>query len=258
MEPIFVHDREDRRQFGDLMPQRLGIVAGEGIAAPAALGRPALDDLADLLGRDQGADVTRMSGLAAPLLARGGGRRSSLQRGRVGGGRPGGVGGVPADPLLQLGDPTLDAIEGGGEGGLHIGRDTAPEGFGDRRYGTHVAGIRDGRHSSNSHPKTATRRLPKRVGAWGDLACIGIADWHPQGLGATPRRKPRGQARPEADRPFNRAFARRRIAVEHTIGRMRRYQALSQVDRHRRRGHTARVRAVAGLVNRMLDHRVAA
>jgi hypothetical protein len=46
--------------------------------------------------------------------------------------------------------------------------------------------------------------------------------------------------------------------VEHTIGRLRRYQALSQVDRHRRRGHTARVRAVAGLVNRMLDHRPAA
>jgi hypothetical protein len=46
--------------------------------------------------------------------------------------------------------------------------------------------------------------------------------------------------------------------VEHTIGRLRRYQALSHVDRHRRRGHAARVRAVAGLVNRMLDHRTPA
>jgi len=43
--------------------------------------------------------------------------------------------------------------------------------------------------------------------------------------------------------------------VEHGINRLRRSQALSQVDRHRRKGHTARVRAVAGLVNRMLDHR---
>lgn len=102
------------------------------------------------------------------------------------------------------------------------------------------------------------RRLPKRVGASGDLAYVGIADWHPRRLGATPRREPRGRPRPEADRRFNRAFARRRIVVEHTIGRMRRDQCLSQVDRHRRRGHTARVRAVAGLVNRMLDHRVAA
>jgi len=102
------------------------------------------------------------------------------------------------------------------------------------------------------------QRLPRGAGALGDLAYVGIADWHPEGLGATPRRKPRGQPRPEVDRRFNRAFARRRIVVEHTIGRLRRYQALSQVDRHRRRGHTARVRAVAGLVNRMLDHRVAA
>jgi hypothetical protein len=42
--------------------------------------------------------------------------------------------------------------------------------------------------------------------------------------------------------------------VEHSLARLRRYQALSQVDRHHRRDHTARVRAVAGLVNRMLDH----
>jgi hypothetical protein len=42
--------------------------------------------------------------------------------------------------------------------------------------------------------------------------------------------------------------------VEHAIGRLRRYQALTAVNRHGRKGHAARVRAVAGLVNRMLDH----
>ena len=82
MEPILVHHREDRRQLGDLMPERLGIIAGEGVAAPAALRRLALDDLADCLGRDQGAGMTSMAGLAAPLLARGGGRGPSLDRGR--------------------------------------------------------------------------------------------------------------------------------------------------------------------------------
>jgi DDE superfamily endonuclease/Helix-turn-helix of DDE superfamily endonuclease len=102
------------------------------------------------------------------------------------------------------------------------------------------------------------RRLPQGIGALGDLAYVGIADWHPRGLGATPRRKPRGRERSEGDRRFNRAFARRRIVVEHTIGRLRRFQALSQTDRHFRRNHTARTRAVAGLVNRMLDHRAAA
>lgn len=93
-------------------------------------------------------------------------------------------------------------------------------------------------------------RLPAGVGALGDLAYVGIAQVHPQG--ATPRKKPRGKPRPAEDVAYNTAFARRRIRVEHTIGRGRHYQALLQTDRHHRRGHTARVRAVAGLVNRRL------
>jgi len=93
-------------------------------------------------------------------------------------------------------------------------------------------------------------RLPQGVGGIGDLAYVGIDKLHPKGLGASPRRKPRGKDRPPEDSAYNRAFARRRIVVEHTIGRMRRYQALSQTDRQHRQHHSARVRAVAGLVNR--------
>jgi len=102
------------------------------------------------------------------------------------------------------------------------------------------------------------RRLPRGVGGVGDLAYVGMAALHPEGLGCAPRRKPRGQKRSLADRRYNKAFSRRRIVVEHGIGRLRRFQALSQTDRHFRRGHTARVRAVAGLVNRMLDQKKAA
>jgi hypothetical protein len=100
-------------------------------------------------------------------------------------------------------------------------------------------------------------RLPAGVGVGGDLAYVGADKLHPTGLAATPRRKPRGQERPPGDVEYNRAFARRRIGVEHTIGAMRQYQALSQVDRHHRKHHRERVRAVAGLVNRRLA-RVAA
>lgn len=97
------------------------------------------------------------------------------------------------------------------------------------------------------------KRLPAGVGGIGDLAYVGIAELHPEGLGAAPRRKPRGKERPPEDRKYNRAFSRRRIVVEHAIGRLRRYQAITQVNRHGRTGHAARVRAIAGLVNRMLD-----
>lgn len=101
-------------------------------------------------------------------------------------------------------------------------------------------------------------RLPAGVGAIGDLAYVGVDKAHPQGLGASPRRKPRGRPRPREDIEYNRAFAKRRVIVEHSIGRMRRYQAITQADRHHRRGHTERVRSIAGLVNRRLDRRRAA
>jgi len=93
-------------------------------------------------------------------------------------------------------------------------------------------------------------RLPPGLGALGDLGYPGLDTRHP--LGAIPRRKPRGRGRPPEDIAYNRAFARRRIAVEHTIGQVRRFQCLSQTDRHHRRNHAPRVRAVAGLVNRRL------
>jgi hypothetical protein len=99
-------------------------------------------------------------------------------------------------------------------------------------------------------------RLPAGVGALGDLGHVGIGGLHPPG--ASPRRKPRGKPRPPEDVRSNRAFSRRRIVVEHAIGRLRRFRAVAHVNRHRREGHAARVRAIAGLVNRMLDHRAAA
>ena len=98
-------------------------------------------------------------------------------------------------------------------------------------------------------------RLPAGVGGIGDLGYVGIGDVHP--AGACPRRKPRGKPRPPEDVRYNRAFSRRRIVVEHAIGRLRRFRAVTDVNRHRRAGHAVRVRAAAGLVNRMLDHRCA-
>ena len=47
-------------------------------------------------------------------------------------------------------------------------------------------------------------RLGEGMGALGDLAYIRIAEAHPQGLGATPRRKPRGKDQPPEDVCFSR------------------------------------------------------
>lgn len=101
-------------------------------------------------------------------------------------------------------------------------------------------------------------RLPEGVGGIGDLSYVGIDKLHLQGLGTSPRRKPRGQPRPLEDVVYNTAFSRRRIIVENTIGRLRRYQSLTQTDRQHRQHHRARVCAVAGLVNRQITCRMPA
>ncbi len=93
-------------------------------------------------------------------------------------------------------------------------------------------------------------RLPEGMGVMGDLAYVGMTEGYPGVAGAWPRRKPRGQPRPVEDVAYNQAFARRRVPVEHAIGRMRHFQSVAQRDRHHRWGITARTRAVAGLVNR--------
>jgi hypothetical protein len=48
--------------------------------------------------------------------------------------------------------------------------------------------------------------LPPGVGGIGDLAYVGIAKFHPDGLGAAPCRKPRGQLRPPEDVAHNTFF----------------------------------------------------
>jgi hypothetical protein len=101
-------------------------------------------------------------------------------------------------------------------------------------------------------------RLPPGVGGMGDLAYIGIDKLHPDGLGAAPRRTPRGKPRPAEDVAYNTAFSQRRIIVENTIGRMRRYQSITQTDRNHRQLHTPRVMAIAGLINRQITHRLPA
>jgi DDE superfamily endonuclease/Helix-turn-helix of DDE superfamily endonuclease len=101
-------------------------------------------------------------------------------------------------------------------------------------------------------------RLPEGIGGLGDSAYQGIAKLHP--LCAAPRKKPWGKnkPRPPEDVAYNHVFSRRRIIVENSINRLRRYQCLTQTDRQHRKNHSARVGAVAGLVNRQLTHRIAA
>lgn len=102
----------------------------------------------------------------------------------------------------------------------------------------------------------ALERVPDNEGMLGDAAYQGIQQLHPGGC--SPHKKPRKRDLTDAEIAYNHAFSQRRIIVEMTINRLRRYQSLTQMDRQHRCQHTARVMAVAGLVNRQLVHRLGA
>lgn len=98
-------------------------------------------------------------------------------------------------------------------------------------------------------------KVKRGVTVVGDLAYLGAGQLKAGVVCVTPRRKPRGKPRSRADRKYNRAVSRRRIRVEHTIRRVRIFQAVTHVNRHGRKKHEDRVRAIAGLVNRLIDAR---
>jgi len=93
-------------------------------------------------------------------------------------------------------------------------------------------------------------RLPPDAGLLGEAASQGLDKLRADS--SSPRKQAKGQPRPEEDRAYNREIARRRVTAEHSIGRLRRFEALTAPDRQHRVNHPARVRAVAGLVTRQL------
>ena len=99
--------------------------------------------------------------------------------------------------------------------------------------------------------------LPEGVGGWGDAAYQGIRDLHPQGLGAHPRKKPRGKPRPPEDKAYNTALSRERIIVEHRIGHIRHFQSIQQMYRQNLDYHTPTIISVIGIVNRRREWRAA-
>lgn len=101
------------------------------------------------------------------------------------------------------------------------------------------------------------RELDPDVDLFGDGAYLGMREFRSGGLATVPRRGTAKRPLTADDRAFNRQVSRRRIVVEHAIGRLRTYRSLADRDRHHRKDHERRVVAVAGLINRRADYREA-
>ena len=80
-----------------------------------------------------------------------------------------------------------------------------------------------------------------------DKGYQGIRHRHDNSI--TPKRKPPKKPLSMPDKQSNRALARLRLKVEHSIRRLKRFRILSERYRNRRRRFGLRVHLLAGIIN---------
>lgn len=93
----------------------------------------------------------------------------------------------------------------------------------------------------------AVVRVPKEVALLADTGFVGIDKQHPNTL--IPKKKPRGGELTEDDKAMNRLISSVRIGVEHAIGGMKRFRAVSDIYRNKNGWDDALVNVAAGLWN---------
>ena len=101
-----------------------------------------------------------------------------------------------------------------------------------------------------NHPVT-----PKQVVNVFDLGYLGIEKDFLEQLSSIPKRKKRNLNLSAEERYYNKDHSKRRIVIEHTICRLKKYRILREVFRNKIRKHNKVSDIVTGLVNhRIINH----
>jgi hypothetical protein len=93
----------------------------------------------------------------------------------------------------------------------------------------------------------AVVRIPKEVALLADTGFAGIDKQHPNTL--IPKKKPRGGELTDDDKAMNRLISSARIGVEHAIGGMKRFRAVSDIFRNKNGWDDKLAVVAAGLWN---------
>jgi len=91
--------------------------------------------------------------------------------------------------------------------------------------------------------------IPKQVVNVIDLGYLGIEKDFPQQLSALPCKKKRNCELSAEEKDYNTSHSKKRIVIEHTICRLKKYRILSDIFRNRLRKYDRISDIVAGLVN---------
>ncbi len=119
----------------------------------------------------------------------------------------------------------------------------------DRGYILHKVGYKKGRKHDydiykNNHPV-----IPKKVVNVVDLGYLGIEKDFPEQLSALPYRKKRNLELSQEEKEYNKNHSKRRMIIEHTICKMKKYRIMSDIFRNRLRNYNKMSDIVAGLIN---------
>jgi hypothetical protein len=119
----------------------------------------------------------------------------------------------------------------------------------------HKLGHKKGRRHDYDVYKENRPSTPKKVVNVFDLGYLGVETDFLEQLSSIPNRKKRNLELSVEEKEFNKNHSRKRIVIEHTICRMKKYMIMSQIFRNRLRKYNRVSDIVSGLVNyRIMNH----
>ncbi len=125
----------------------------------------------------------------------------------------------------------------------------------NRGYILHKVGYKKGRKHDYDVYKKNHPVIPKQVVNVFDLGYLGVETDFPEQLSALPYKKKRNQFLSDDEKEYNKIHSKKRIIVEHTISRLKKYRILADVFRNKLRKYNKVSDIVAGLINyRILNH----
>ena len=120
----------------------------------------------------------------------------------------------------------------------------------------HKLGYKKGRRHDYDIYKENHPGTPKKVVNVFDLGYLGVeTDFLEQQLSSIPNRKKRNLELSQEEKEYNMNHSKKRIVIEHTICRLKKYRIMSQIFRNRLRKYNRISDIVTGLVNyRIINH----
>ncbi len=119
----------------------------------------------------------------------------------------------------------------------------------NRGYILHKVGYKKGRKHDYDVYKKNHPVIPKQVVNVFDLGYLGVEKDFPEQLSILPCKKKINSCLSQEEKEYNKIHSKKRIVVEHTISRLKKYRILADVFRNKLRKYNKVSDIVAGLVN---------